>query len=141
MANKKKNSAAPAGIRGGRFDAKPAEIMEEINASIDFDQRLYAQDIAGSKAHARMLADTGIISKDDANAIIQGLDTIQGEIESGDFAFSRELEDIHMNVEHRLAELIGDAAGRLHTAAPGTIRWPPTSDCGSATPWMAWTRA
>jgi len=104
------------GIRGGRFDAKPAEIMEEINASIDFDRRLYAQDIAGSKAHARMLADADIINKDDADAITQGLDQITIEIEAGDFPFSRELEDIHMNVEHRLGELIGDAAGRLHTA-------------------------
>jgi len=104
------------GIRGGRFDAKPAEIMEEINASIDFDRRLYAQDIAASIAHARMLADTAIISKDDADAITQGLDQITTEIEAGEFPFSRALEDIHMNVEHRLGELIGAPAGRLHTA-------------------------
>ncbi|MDA0305250.1 MAG: argininosuccinate lyase [Proteobacteria bacterium] len=103
-------------MRGGRFDAKPAEIMEEINASIDFDRRLYAQDIAASIAHARMLADTAIISKDDADAITQGMDQITTEIEAGSFPFSRALEDIHMNVEHRLGELIGAPAGRLHTA-------------------------
>ncbi|MCH8238222.1 MAG: argininosuccinate lyase [Proteobacteria bacterium] len=104
------------GIRGGRFDAQPADIMEEINASIDFDRRLYAQDIAGSKAHAAMLAKTGIISNEDADAIIKGLDTIGEEIESGRFEFKKALEDIHMNVESRLGELIGEAAGRLHTA-------------------------
>ena len=104
------------GIRGGRFDAQPADIMEEINASIDFDRRLYAQDIAGSKAHAAMLAKTGIIPNEDADAIIKGLDTIGEEIESGRFEFKKALEDIHMNVESRLGELIGEAAGRLHTA-------------------------
>ncbi len=101
---------------GGRFSSSPDAIMEEINASIGFDQRLAAQDIAGSKAHAAMLAATGIISPDDAAAIIGGLDRIAGEIEAGHFTFSRALEDIHMNVEARLAELIGEAAGRLHTA-------------------------
>ncbi len=90
--------------------------MEEINASIDFDKALYAQDIAGSQAHARMLAQTGIISEDDATAIVAGLDTIKREIDEGRFTFSRALEDIHMNIEARLAELIGPAAGRLHTA-------------------------
>ncbi len=101
---------------GGRFASGPAEIMEEINASIDFDKRLYAQDIAASKAHCAMLAETGIIPADDARAIAHGLDTILSEIEAGGFSFSRALEDIHMNVEARLAELIGPAAGRLHTA-------------------------
>jgi argininosuccinate lyase len=101
---------------GGRFASGPSEIMEEINASIGFDKQLYAQDIAGSKAHCRMLAATGIIGADDAEAIVQGLDTIASEIEAGTFAFSRALEDIHMNIEARLAELIGPAAGRLHTA-------------------------
>ncbi len=101
---------------GGRFASGPAEIMEEINASIDFDKRLFAQDIAGSKAHCRMLAETGIISGEDAAAILQGLDTIASEIEGGDFTFSRALEDIHMNIEARLAELVGPVAGRLHTA-------------------------
>ncbi len=101
---------------GGRFSSSPDAIMEEINASIGFDQRLAAQDIAGSKAHAAMLAATGIVSPGDAAAIQGGLDRIAGEIEAGTFTFSRSLEDIHMNVESRLAELIGDAAGRLHTA-------------------------
>ncbi|MEM7214706.1 MAG: argininosuccinate lyase [Pseudomonadota bacterium] len=101
---------------GGRFASGPDAIMEEINASIDFDRKLYAQDIAGSKAHASMLGETGIISSEDANQIIAGLDTISSEIEAGEFQFSRALEDIHMNIEARLRELIGDAAGRLHTA-------------------------
>ncbi|NQU62463.1 MAG: argininosuccinate lyase [Rhodospirillales bacterium] len=104
------------GIRGGRFAAKASDVMEEINASIDFDRHLYAQDIVASQAHARMLAETGIISEEDADAISGGLDTILSEIESGAFDFKQELEDIHMNVESRLGELIGDAAGRLHTA-------------------------
>jgi argininosuccinate lyase len=101
---------------GGRFAAGPGAIMQEINASIDFDRRLYAQDIAASKAHAAMLAKQGIITNDDAKQIAHGLDTILSEMESGKFRFRRELEDIHMNVEARLAELIGSAAGRLHTA-------------------------
>ena len=101
---------------GGRFASGPDAIMEEINASIDFDQVLYAQDIEGSKAHASMLAQQGIISDEDAKQICAGLDTISSEIEAGTFTFSRALEDIHMNVESRLRELIGDAAGRLHTA-------------------------
>jgi argininosuccinate lyase len=101
---------------GGRFAAGPDAVMEEINASIDFDKRLFAQDIAGSKAHANMLAGQGIISEVDAKAIVAGLDTIKEEIERGDFTFKRVLEDIHMNVEARLSDLIGDAAGRLHTA-------------------------
>jgi len=101
---------------GGRFARGPAAIMEEINASIAFDKRLYAQDIAASKAHARMLAARQIISKTDAEAITAGLDRIKGEIEQGTFTFSRALEDIHMNVEARLKELIGEPAGRLHTA-------------------------
>ena len=101
---------------GGRFAQGPAAIMEEINASIAFDQRLYAQDIAASKAHARMLAARQIITQADAEAINAGLDRIKGEIEQGTFKFSRALEDIHMNVESRLKELIGEPAGRLHTA-------------------------
>ena len=101
---------------GGRFERGPAEIMEEINASIAFDQRLYAQDIAASKAHARMLATRQIISAADAEAINAGLDRIKSEIDQGTFTFSRSLEDIHMNVEARLKELIGEPAGRLHTA-------------------------
>ncbi|HLJ71092.1 MAG TPA: argininosuccinate lyase, partial [Roseiarcus sp.] len=101
---------------GGRFEAGPSKIMEEINASIDFDRKLAAQDIAGSKAHIAMLAETGIVAKADAAAIAKGLDKVGAEIEAGRFAFSRALEDIHMNVEARLAELVGPAAGRLHTA-------------------------
>ncbi|ACK50157.1 argininosuccinate lyase [Methylocella silvestris BL2] len=101
---------------GGRFASGPDAIMEEINASIGFDYRLAMQDIAGSKAHVAMLADVGIVSADDAADITQGLEAIKAEIESGAFTFSRALEDIHMNVESRLAALIGPAAGRLHTA-------------------------
>jgi argininosuccinate lyase len=101
---------------GGRFASGPDAIMEEINASIDFDRHLYRQDIAASKAHADMLAKQGIIAADDAKNIAHGLDTILSEIESGKFSFQRALEDIHMNVESRLSELVGAAAGRLHTA-------------------------
>jgi argininosuccinate lyase len=101
---------------GGRFADSPDAIMEEINASIDFDQKLAAQDIAGSLAHVAMLGETGILSKADAAAIAEALGRIRGEIEKGEFAYSRKLEDIHMNIESRLAELIGAAAGRLHTA-------------------------
>jgi argininosuccinate lyase len=101
---------------GGRFAEGPDAVMEEINASIDFDRRLFRQDIRGSQAHARMLARQGIIAADDAEKIVAGLDTILREIEAGTFTFSRSLEDIHLNVESRLAALIGPAAGRLHTA-------------------------
>jgi argininosuccinate lyase len=101
---------------GGRFAAGPDAIMEAINASISFDQRLYAQDIAGSRAHAAMLAQQGIISSSDAEAIRKGLLTVLSEIEAGNFPFSTALEDIHMNVESRLKEIIGEPAGRLHTA-------------------------
>ena len=101
---------------GGRFKAGPAAIMEEINASIDIDKRLWVHDLEGSDAHAQMLAAQRIIGKADADAIRKGLKTIGREIHSGRFPFRREFEDIHMNVEARLAELIGEAAGRLHTA-------------------------
>jgi argininosuccinate lyase len=101
---------------GGRFAAGPDAIMTAINASIGFDQRMAAQDIAGSRAHAAMLASAGIISDSDASAMREGLLTILSEIEAGKFQFSEELEDIHMNVEARLTELIGEPAGRLHTA-------------------------
>ncbi|CAM1630843.1 Argininosuccinate lyase [Bartonella apis] len=101
---------------GGRFASGPAAIMEEINASIGFDKKLYKEDIKGSSAHAAMLAAQGIISAADYDEIEKGLKTILAEIESGKFVFSRKLEDIHMNIEARLAELIGSAAGRLHTA-------------------------
>jgi argininosuccinate lyase len=101
---------------GGRFASGPDAIMEEINASIGFDKKLYAQDIRGSMAHATMLAAKGIFRGEDKDKIVEGLNTILSEIESGQFEFSRKLEDIHMNVEARLAALIGSAAGRLHTA-------------------------
>ncbi|HEX2759463.1 MAG TPA: argininosuccinate lyase [Rhizomicrobium sp.] len=101
---------------GGRFESGPAAIMREITPSIDFDKRLAGEDLAGSRAHCRMLAAEGIISKDDGQAILAGLDTIEKEIAAGQFVFKRELEDIHLNIEARLAELIGPAAGRLHTA-------------------------
>jgi argininosuccinate lyase len=101
---------------GGRFASGPDAIMEEINASIDFDRHLYRQDIMASKAHAEMLAKQGIIAADDAKSIAHGLDTILSEIEAGTFSFQRALEDIHMNVESRLTDLIGSSAGRLHTA-------------------------
>ncbi|MEQ9815405.1 MAG: argininosuccinate lyase [Azospirillaceae bacterium] len=101
---------------GGRFAAGPSAIMEKINASIDFDRKLARQDIAGSKAHAAMLAAQGIITAEDAAAIHGGLDAVLADIEAGRFAFSTRLEDIHMNVESALAERIGAAAGRLHTA-------------------------
>lgn len=101
---------------GGRFAAAPSEIMARINASIDFDWRLFRQDIAGSKAHCRMLVAQGILGKDDGDEILDGLTRIEGEIERGEMAFDPALEDIHMHVESRLRDLIGPAAGRLHTA-------------------------
>jgi argininosuccinate lyase len=101
---------------GGRFAASPAQIMEEINASIDFDKRLWRHDILASKAHVAMLGATGIITTKEAEEIALGLDQIAAEIETGKFKFSRKLEDIHLNVESRLAELIGPVAGKLHTA-------------------------
>jgi argininosuccinate lyase len=101
---------------GGRFSAGPDAIMQAINASIGFDQRLFAQDIRGSQAHAAMLATTGILTANDAEAIGKGLLTVLSEIETGKFTFRVDLEDIHMNVENRLKEVIGEPAGRLHTA-------------------------
>jgi argininosuccinate lyase len=101
---------------GGRFSGKPAELMQAINVSIGFDKRLAKQDLAGSRAHAEMLAKVGVISAADEGAIQKGLDTIEAEIDAGTFPFRDEFEDIHMNVEARLRELIGPVAGRLHTA-------------------------
>jgi len=101
---------------GGRFASGPDAVMEAINTSIDFDKRLAAEDIEASRAHAAMLTATGIITDSDGAAIREGLLTVLSEIEAGDFPFSRALEDIHMNVESRLAALIGEPAGRLHTA-------------------------
>ncbi len=101
---------------GGRFSSKPAELMQAINVSIGFDKRLAAQDLAGSRAHAAMLLKQGVISSEDEAAIQGGLQAIEAEIAAGTFPFRDEYEDIHMNVEARLRELIGPAAGRLHTA-------------------------
>jgi argininosuccinate lyase len=101
---------------GGRFASAPDAIMEEINASIDFDKALWRQDIRGSKAHVTMLAAQNILTEADATAIRSGLEAVEAEIEAGSFTFSRALEDIHMNVESRLAQIVGPAAGRLHTA-------------------------
>ncbi len=115
MTSSNKNSGKGQKMWGGRFTAEPGELMQAINVSIDFDQRLAAQDIRGSKAHAAMLTATGIISAEDHAAIDAGLDEILIELESGAFPFSRELEDIHLNVESRLQDKIGEAAGRLHT--------------------------
>ena len=115
MPSPKKAKSANA-MWGGRYAAGPSEIMGRINPSIDFDRRFYAEDIAGSLAHAAMLARQGIISARDHKAIAAGLAKVKAEIEAGRFEFKTALEDIHMNVESRLAELIGPAAGRLHTA-------------------------
>jgi len=101
---------------GGRFSAKPSDIMQAINVSIGVDRRLWAQDLKGSRAHCRMLAKQGIIAAADAEAILGGLDAIEAEITGGTFPFRDAYEDIHMNVEARLAELIGESSGRLHTA-------------------------
>jgi argininosuccinate lyase len=101
---------------GGRFSAKPDALMQAINVSIGFDRRLADQDLAGSKAHAAMLANTGVISAEDGQAIQDGLSAIEQEMAAGTFPFREEFEDIHLNVEKRLEELIGPAAGRLHTA-------------------------
>ncbi|QPC85660.1 argininosuccinate lyase [Mesorhizobium sp. NBSH29] len=112
MSDKKARNA----MWGGRFASGPAAVMEAINASISFDKKLYAQDIEGSLAHSKMLAAKGIITAEDQRKISEGLITIRSEIEDGKFEFSTRLEDIHMNIEARLAELIGPTAGRLHTA-------------------------
>jgi argininosuccinate lyase len=101
---------------GGRFSAKPDALMQAINVSIGFDRRLAAEDLAGSRAHAAMLAATGVISAEDEAAIQTGLAEIEAEIAAGTFPFRDEFEDIHLNIEKRLEELIGPAAGRLHTA-------------------------
>ncbi|MCC6863908.1 MAG: argininosuccinate lyase [Rhodobacteraceae bacterium] len=114
--SKPANSKAANQMWGGRFAEGPDAIMTAINASIGFDKRLYAQDIAGSRAHAAMLSATGILNNKDAEAIGEGLLKILSEIESGNFPFRIEYEDIHMNVEARLKEMIGEPAGRLHTA-------------------------
>jgi argininosuccinate lyase len=112
----RKARANPNAMWGGRYSLGPAEIMEKINASIDFDRRLYAQDIRGSMAHADMLVAQGILTARDGRDIRRGLAQIRAEIEGGRFKFSTKLEDIHFNIEARLTELVGPAGGRLHTA-------------------------
>src|SRR5262249_7961050 len=133
---KKTNNVSPGSpansLWGGRFTSGPAEVMRCINASIDFDKRLYAEDIAASKAHCAMLVAQCILSPEDGAAINAGLEQIKSEIESGSFAFSAEREDIHMNIEARLAELIGPTAGRLHTARSRNDQIPPD--------WRLWVR-
>ena len=109
-------TAGGRALWGGHFDTDPAPLMAQINASIGFDKRLYAQDIAGSAAHARMLAAAGILTVEERDAILAGLERIVGEIEAGELVFRIELEDIHLNVEQRLTELIGEPGRRLHTA-------------------------
>lgn len=111
-----KKPAAGQEMWGGRFAAKPDEVMEAINASIDVDKRLGEEDIAGSLAHLEMLAAQGIVSEGDHDAIKSGLETVLSELHEGTLALRKDLEDIHMNVEARLKELIGEPAGRLHTA-------------------------
>src|SRR5665213_143882 len=101
---------------GGRFAGGPAEIMQRINVSLDIDRRLYAQDIAGSLAHCAMLVRQGIVTPEDGGLIAGSLEQIKNEIDAGSFPFREQHEDIHLNIEARLAELIGPAAGRLHTA-------------------------
>ena len=101
---------------GGRFEEKPSDITERLSVSVHFDKRLYRQDIRGSAAHAQMLCECGIISPEDLSLIINGLNRIETEIESGTFVFKESLEDVHMNIESCLTELIGDAGKRLHTA-------------------------
>ncbi len=111
-----RKSARTAKPWGGRFTEATNELVEEFTASIPYDWRLYPYDIAGSMAHAAMLAKTGIITKKESNRIIHGLEEILREIAAGEFSFSVELEDIHMNIEHRLIEKIGPVGGKLHSA-------------------------
>ncbi len=106
----------PSKMWGGRFSSAPSDVMQRINVSLDFDRHLYEQDIEGSKAHATMLAAVGLLEDHDLKQILTGLDKVKTEIETGSFPFRNEFEDIHMNIEARLSELIGEAAGRLHTA-------------------------
>ncbi len=110
------NRTAANTLWGGRFAGGASDIMQQINASIDFDRRFYRQDIAGSRAHCSMLVVQGILTAEDGHAILKGLDQIEAEIAASTFAYDPLKEDIHMHVEARLSELIGEAAGRLHTA-------------------------
>lgn len=117
--NKKQTKPSKPSVNtlwGGRFDAQTSDIMQEINASINFDKRLYKQDLAGSRAHCQMLIAQGIISKNDGDDILMGLEQIENEFEKGEFDFNIDLEDIHMHIENRLLTIVGEKAGRLHTA-------------------------
>lgn len=114
--DKKTDTKTSNSMWGGRFETNPDEIMQQINASIGVDKRMWKQDIEGSRAHCTMLAKQGILSEADAKAILDGLAQVESEIESGAFEFKVELEDIHMNIESRLKDIIGEPAGRLHTA-------------------------
>lgn len=116
MTASNRNSATTNPLWGGRFTGSPAEAMSEINASVAFDQRLAAEDLAASRVHVRMLARQGIVAEADAAKILDGLAKIEEEVADGRMTFSRDLEDVHMNIETRLAEIVGDVAGRLHTA-------------------------
>ncbi len=116
MPKNSKPQSSSSAMWGGRFSAGPSAVMEAINASIDIDQRMADQDIDGSLAHSQMLAATGVISSEDAAAIQRGLEQVRSEIHAGDFPWSAALEDVHMNVEARLKDIIGEPAGRLHTA-------------------------
>jgi len=115
-ATQTKTATSGQDMWGGRFSSRPADIMQAINVSIGVDQRLWAQDLAGSRAHCRMLMAQAIITSEDGAAILGGLDTVEAEITGGTFPFRDAYEDIHMNVEARLSELIGEPSGRLHTA-------------------------
>ena len=136
MVKKDKTSPdnAKSSIWGGRFSSGPSKLMTDINASISYDRRLYRQDIAGSKAHASMLAARKIITDADCKAIHQGLDRIIEEIEGGSFVFSEALEDIHMNVESRLAELVGEPAASSY-GAHAMIKLPLISNYGYVIYW------
>ena len=114
--DKKSDSSSANALWGGRFGGGASDIMQRINASIDFDRRFYRQDIAGSRAHCNMLMAQGILNEDDAHAILKGLDQVESEIAEGRFEYDASKEDIHMHVEARLTEIIGEPAGRLHTA-------------------------
>ena len=114
--NDKAGTAPKAGGRGARFQGAMDEAAAALNASVDFDRRLLRDDVRGSQAHARMLAAVGLISPDDAKQIVAGLDQVAGEFERGERTMDPALEDVHMNVENRLIELVGDPGRRLHTA-------------------------
>ena len=124
---------APTKAWSGRFTEPVSDLVKRYTASVFFDQRMAAQDIRGSLAHAKMLARQGIIGAQDLADIERGMAQIMAEIERGDFAWSLDDEDVHLNIEKRLTALVGDAGKRLHTGRAATTRSPPTSACGCAT--------